>query len=370
MPTILIVDDNAPNRLAMRMALHDKDYVIREAASGRDALLSLAHINPDLILLDIMMPEMDGYKVCQQLRQSEQTATMPVIFVTAVDDDVDRMRGFEVGGSDYITKPFLPEELAARVDVHLQAYLRQRKIEEMRQQDRDFFNWLNQERDNLLEQLQHDVRSPLSRIKVAIHLAKRAFPDNPTVQKYIRLTNSAVADTNALIASFLEIIKLGTGRYLSIERVSIRAFLQEIAEIYQDTADNEGIQFTTIFDPVLDSGEVICRVDPLQMKRVLQNLIDNAIKFTNHGGEVTLESKTLDNSVYFIVSDTGPGIAPADTEHIFQRFHRAESAHEQEGSGLGLYIAKEIVTQHEGRIWVESTLGKGSTFYVSIPISS
>ncbi|MBK8020720.1 MAG: HAMP domain-containing histidine kinase [Chloroflexi bacterium] len=251
---------------------------------------------------------------------------------------------------------------------HLELYLKRKELEGIRQKELDFFRRLNEARDDLLEQLRHDVRSPLARIKLAAFMVARSVEDDAVLHKYTQTIDPAVEDVVNLVETLTEIIKLETGRYVQTRPTVLLPFLEQIALSHRAAVELNGITFRVDLEAI--APELTFALDPPQIQRVLGNLIGNAVKFTDAGGTITLTCSVDNDQLRLSVADTGCGIEPEALEKVFQRFYRAGAVRDHEGSGLGLYIARQLVLQHQGEIRVESEVGRGSTFVVTIPRST
>jgi signal transduction histidine kinase len=350
---ILIVDDTPANLTVLANMLTQEGYKVRPAINGEVALRAVQSQRPDLILLDIRLPDMDGYEVCQRLKADPSTQSIPVLFISALDEIEDKMRAFQVGGVDYITKPFQLQEVLARVQTHLLLEERRRQIEQ-----------LLEKKDEILQIVSHDLKNPLGVIIGYADLLQFGGIELQTATESIIRTARFMQH---MVLDLLE-IALAEGKLeLKLKQQAINHLLKEVFEAYNSQAREKQQRFT--WDS--EAPDVLVLIDALRFRQVISNLLSNAIKYTPPGGQVHLGLTPAPDHVRITVADTGLGI-PADAlSHLFQKFYRVQSkAHlESEGTGLGLAIVKTIVEQHGGQIEVESQLGQGTTFTVYLPIS-
>lgn len=346
MASLLIVDDQPINLQLLVIGFTRMDYTVHVATSGCEAIELAIETKPDLILLDVMMPEIDGFEVCRRMKAMPDLADIPVIFLTALNDTIDKVRGLEVGGEDYITKPFSLEEVKARIKIHLALREKQKQLELLREQDRLYAIHMNNFRNEILDQLQHDVMSPLTSIKNSIYLLTRTCDSgNPMVPEYIRRADLAVEDVIAMIGGLLDIARLEMSRSTQFQMIEVAPFLEEVVTLFKSISDVKKIRVEVDLEMIDPS----CRAsfDPEQIASVLKNLLSNAIKYTNSGGTVLVSATIHDDRLHMVVSDTGNGISEEHIAHIFERFYRIPSDIDRvEGTGLGLYIAQTIVEKH------------------------
>jgi two-component system, sensor histidine kinase and response regulator len=357
---VLAIDDNLNNLLVICGMLKDRGYRVRPATSGRLGLEAAETVLPDVILLDICMPEMDGYEVCQELKRREHLKEIPVIFLSALGESVDKVRAFESGGYDYVTKPFKIEEVVARIDTHVTIRrLRldlQRRYEELKESERL--------REKLTHLIVHDLRNPLGVIQVgldfALHLS--AQPSEPVTVRVLETAFSQVGVVNRMIDDMLDISRFEGGKMpLHIEENSIPVILEEARAAVAIYGQHVSVDLS-------EAAPSAC-LDRELVRRVLTNLFGNAVKFTPAGGEIRITVRSTPWETRFEVHDSGTGISPEHHERIFEKFGQVDTA--QPGpfrsTGLGLTFCKLAVEAHGGRIGVESEVGKGSVFWFTLP---
>lgn len=365
---ILIVDDAVENVEILFRILKRAKHEVSVARSGYEALEKIAEAPPDLILLDVMMPQgLDGFAVCERLKQSPETANIPVIFVTALSETRQIVRGLEVGAVDVITKPFHPREVIARVNTHLTLLRQKQEIAQLRERDLSYFEKLSTMKDEVMQMTSHDLKNPLNNVKTALALLRRhGSIEDERGKEYLDILEMSADQMQSLIGSILDLARIETGMALNREQTQLNPFLQKVHASFHFPAQDKRIELS--FEALQD--DVMVELDPERMDQVLHNLLSNAIKYTDTGGSVTLSATASGETVRIIVADTGMGIPEDDVPHLFEKFFRvqSESHLEAEGTGLGLSIVKSIVEQHDGEIHVTSVYGEGSTFTVELPV--
>jgi len=356
---ILIVDDVPENLRLLTAILKESGHHVRPAASGKIALQAAAHSLPDLILLDIKMPEMDGLEVCAQLKAVPALQDIPVIFISALHETEDKLKAFHAGGVDYVTKPFQAEEVQARVHTHLE--LRRQKIQ--LQENLLKLQKLEELRDNLTHMIVHDMRSPLMSLDGYLDMLQMFDQEclSAKAKEYV-----AHARTNAnrvihMADEMLTVSKLEEGNIeLQLVACDLAEMLREVVGNYEIVRGRKSIQY------ILRPGHFTVSVDRNLIGRVLQNLMDNAMKFSPDDGVIKVAVADQDKLVRVEVSDQGIGIPRNQQDLIFEKFKQLERQSGRSGVGLGLAFCKLAVEAHGGHIGVESETGKGSTFWFTL----
>ncbi|CAD5917997.1 two-component hybrid histidine kinase [Planktothrix agardhii CCAP 1459/11A] len=366
---ILIVDDTPDNLRLLSKTLSEQGYEVQCAINGKLALMAVKHEPPDLILLDIKMPEMDGYEVCERLKMQEETAAIPVIFLSALDDVFDKVKAFTVGGVDYITKPFQVEEVFARIENQLTI----RRLQQQLQNKNIKLEQLNQElkRSNRdLEEfayvVSHDLQQPLQTItgfaelllalKSEINLEQEAEEYvSPILEEGIRMQE--------LIKNLLEYSRVGTKKR-NFEPTDCQEILRKSLADLHSIIENSLAIVTCEKLPIL-------MADRIQLGQLFQNLIANGIKYQspNIQPKIVISVQEKPEEWLFRVEDNGIGIKPENFDRIFQVFQRLHTNQEYPGTGVGLAICKKIIERHQGRIWLESEWQIGTTFNFTLPKS-
>lgn len=364
-PDILVVDDTPANLQLLSGMLRERGYKVRPVPNGNLALQAARSCPPDLILLDINMPDMDGYKVCAQLKRDERTADVPVIFISALNETIDKVLAFGIGGVDYITKPFQFEEVDARVSAHLKLRrlrldLEQRNTELQRSNAE--LRRLQDLRDNLTQMIVHDLRSPLTGVLGTFELLNlEADQLSPNSQQMLEMAQGALDQMLGMINSLLDVSKIEAGelrpRRSQCDLVSLAQRATEVL------AGMRGQRRVTL-EPATESLPV--SIDSELIARVLQNLLGNALKFTPADGEVKIRLDREDCKVRVSVSDNGPGIPSEFHQRIFEKFGQVKTDRSR-GTGLGLTFCRLAVEAHGGSIGVDSEVGQGSTFWFDLP---
>jgi two-component system, sensor histidine kinase and response regulator len=361
---VLIVDDVPTNLSVLMKFLQNTGFKVLVATDGVSALEQAEYTQPDVILLDVMMPGMDGFETCQLLKANAVTQAIPVIFMTALSDPVDKVRGFELGAADYITKPLHQEEVVARVNAHLTLYRQKQEIERLREQDRQRYERLSQYKDYLLNTTSHDLKNPLTSIMASTELLRRYLQD-PTLIKRLDHIQTSATYMRDLVCNLLDLARLETGIGLNKAPVSLNELLMTSIVHMEMLAQAKGI--TLVLHPLEEDLTIQC--DAFQVGQVLQNLISNAVKYSPEESTVNISAHTDEHWAYVNVADSGMGIPEEDIPHLFERFYRANTSEQRipRGTGLGLSIVQEIVDQHGGTVSVQSKAGFGSTFTFSLP---
>ncbi len=371
--TILVVDDSPDNLMLMREMLKDT-YRVRTANSGEQALgIARSATPPDLILLDIMMPGMDGYEVCRRLGTDASTAHIPVVFLTASTEEEDERRGLELGAVDYIVKPASAPIVRARVHNHLALkamtnVMREKNVE--LEQARVVADKANLAKSEFLSRMSHELRSPLNAV---IGFAQLMETDTPPPTESQRESLKLILQGGwyllTLINEILDLAVIESGQLTPLmEPVRLSELVPECRDMMSDLARRRTV---TIHSPPLDPL-LLVYADRTRLKQVLINLLSNAIKYNREGGTVTIACERLNAArVRISVTDTGEGLTPPQQARLFESFNRLgrEQGHEQ-GTGIGLVVSKRLIELMNGRIGVDSTVGVGSTFWLELGTES
>jgi two-component system, sensor histidine kinase and response regulator len=368
-PRLLAVDDTPDNLILLDAILADEGYDIRTAANGEAALQQIKCDPPDLLLLDVMMPGMDGYEVTRRIRQNPNLPFIPIVLVTAHDDS-DLVEGLDIGADDFIRKPVNADELLARVRSLLRL---KRSIDlqtEMAKRQEDF-----------VMRLTHDLRTPLVAADRMLHLFQsEAFCSlSPDMLEAIAVMIRSNENLLQMVNTLLEVYRYDAGyKTLTFSICNVVEMLQDVVSELQLLAQEKGLNLNLDGAIFMQSEQpkVLVRGDRLELRRVFTNLVGNALKFTKQGSitvrvaeqEIPAMERQSDaptSSIVVEVEDTGPGISQADQAVIFERFRQGKD--KRAGSGLGLYLSRRILEAHQGQVMVHSELGKGSVFTVRLP---
>lgn len=352
---ILIVDDVPENLQLLFTMLTQQGYEVRRVLNGKQALNAAKIEPPDLILLDIKMPDLDGYQVCQKLKTLEQTKEIPVIFLSALNDTFDKVKAFEVGGVDYITKPFHLQEVLIRVENQLKLLSMQRELQEKNKE----LLLLNQELEAFCYRVPHDLRSPMTQVMVCSDLLNLEYQDqlNEDGQKYITLIYEACIRMEEIIE---DLLRLSQSQYIQIvvESFNLTTLLEEIAKTLQLRYSSRQIE-------LIISPDLTIEGDQRLLKIAFENLLENAYKYTAKQEHPRIECGMFvdhEKKVYF-VKDNGIGFDPEKAEKLFVPFHRLHNYKDFPGTGIGLTTTQRIIERHGGEIWYEAEPNQGATFF-------
>jgi signal transduction histidine kinase len=366
-PKVLLVDDVEANLIALRALLVDIDYELVCANSGNEALKHLLKHEFAVVLLDVQMPEMDGYEVASYARQNPATRDVPIIFVTAMHHNEENvLQGYGSGAVDFLFKPINPHVLRAKVRVFVELYTGRRKLADevtAHQKTLESLRLANDALRHFTTAASHDLRAPLRTIGGFLDALAEELGERIGAQALHYLTRSRGAATrmNVLLDSLLGYARLQ--RPVTCTRVDCTALIDQVRSDLNEQLTTANVELESTALPSLYGDEG-------RLYQLFLNLINNAIKFHRRDGEprriaVSAEVNEVEDLICF--ADNGIGIDPDQQKKIFDAFARLHSAAAYEGSGLGLAICKEIVEQHGGRIWVESQVSSGSRFYVAFP---
>lgn len=360
---VLIVDDQEANRLLLRDLLESQGHEVAEAVDGVEALARVADTTPDVVLLDVGMPGIDGFEVCRRLKADPATATIPVLLVTALNQRDQRLLGIGAGANDYITKPIDKSDLSLRVRNAIRMHQLYAEIEvQYRRLEK-----LELLRDSLVHMIVHDLRSPLAGIRAYLDLMKMDGEGKlePEMTQSIDEARKVAVDMTEMVSDLLDVSRLESGRMpLEVSQVDLAALATEVA-----AATGRATHRVTVrVEASAEQARIIG--DPSVIRRVVTNLVGNAVKFSPTSSQIVVLVQGNGTEAKVSVSDRGPGIAAAYHEKIFEKFGQVEAASQghKHSSGLGLTFCKFAVEAHGGRIGVESVVGRGSTFWFALPV--
>lgn len=359
---ILVVDDSSDNVFLIQAILEEEGYKISTASDGPTALAKVEESAPDLVLLDVMMPGMDGFEVTKRLRDNTSLPFIPILLITAYDH-LSVAKGLDIGADDFIRKPVEVDELLARVRSLLRL---KHSIDE-----RDH---IARQREDFVSRLTHDLRTPLIAADRMLDLMQQgALGELSTTMKEALATMSrSNKNLLAMANTLLEVYRYEAGRKnLNFSSVDLKDLLEEVVKELSTLAVDKKLSLNLEVETTaknISKINTVVQGDRLEIHRVFTNLIGNAIKFTEKGSiDVRLTNTNL-NGLPFVaveVEDTGPGISPEEQASLFERFRQGK--HKHSGSGLGLHLSRRIVEAHYGTVSVKSELGKGSKFIISLP---
>jgi signal transduction histidine kinase len=358
-PLLLVVDDEPSNVEVLCDLLEALDYRTVGAGSGEAALAAARERRPDLVLLDVMMPGMDGYEVCRRLRADPGTAGIPVVFVTALSGNDDKVKGIEAGGDDFLTKPFSRPVLVARIRSLLRMKEAQQRLAESYRRLKE----LEELKDDLTRMVVHDLKSPLTGILGSLELVLDgdAGPLAPEQRRLLDDARERGVDVLRMADNLLDLSRLEESSVrLQPRDLDVARLLREVAGEWHVRAERDGVRLA-----VEGPAGVAVRADEGMLRRVLANLIGNALRHGGPGVAVRVSAVPAEGGVKVSVADTGRGVPETEHEAIFRKYGRADAG--GSSSGLGLTFCKLAVEAHGGRIWVQSRPGEGAIFHFVLP---
>ena len=360
---ILIVDDVMSNVLLLKVLLTNEKFAIATANNGQQALEQVEKEHPDLVLLDVMMPDLSGFEVAQRLKSNPDTADIPIIFLTALNSTTDIVKGFQVGANDFISKPFNKEELIIRVTHQISLVAAKRiilkKTEELQRTIAG--------RDKLYSVIAHDLRSPMGSIKMVLNMLILNLPVEKIgteMHELLTMANRTTEDVFSLLDNLLKWTKSQIGNlnvvYQDIDAVEV---MDSVIDVFNMIA---GLKKITIREEKPEKLPVCADIDML--KTVIRNLLSNAIKFSNDCSSIQIETTVKNGRVFVSVKDHGSGISKDNISKIWDRFYKIDASRgkDRKGTGLGLAIVKEIINAHKQNINVISTVGVGTEFIFTL----
>lgn len=379
-PHILIVDDIGENLQVLGNILSKEGFDTSFALNGKLALSVIEETLPDLILLDIAMPVMDGFEVCRILKSSERTREIPIIFLTAKTEVDNMVHGFSLGADDYVTKPFNTLELLARVKAHIELKKSKDTILEQNKElsnlvnqlskSNEELNKLNASKDKFFSIIAHDLKGPVGNLNSFLNfmtdqsdkISKEEF------QKDLILLQSSSKKIKDLLENLLTWSRSQRGDIqYNPDNFDLQRLIQSNMLLFESSVNNKKISLLN----KVQSG-IAGYFDYEMIKTVFRNLISNAIKYTNTNGSITISSRELDTFIEITIEDTGTGMNYSMSQNLFRidvKHFSTDGTNGEKGTGLGLILCKEFIDKHGGKIWVESEEGKGSKFKFTIPKS-
>lgn len=378
---ILIVDDTPANLDTLSTVLSDVGYEIAIATSGEKALQLLQRRSPDLILLDVRMPGIDGFETCDRIKANPKTCNIPIVFMTSIIDLSNKIKGFNCGAVDYISKPFQEQEILARVRTHIQLSLLTQNLEQQVAEQTASLRIANEalataniSKRSFLSTMSREIRTPIDTI---LRLTERLQEQTGETANALQIEDLAKIERNgnqllSLINNTLKLANIESGELkLDLDPISIEDLCRSCFVAIQSLADRKNIRLIFNIEPNLPQ----LSIDERQMRQVILNLLNNAVKFTSVGSvtlSITKAILTGNENISVIrvaIADTGIGIAPENIEQLFQPFVQIANVlgERHEGNGLGLILAKQIVELHNGQISVHSIENAGSCFTIELP---
>jgi two-component system, sensor histidine kinase and response regulator len=373
---ILIVDDSPENIFTLKTLLELHAFPTDSASSGEEALKKTLRNSYALIILDVQMPGMDGFEVAETLSGNSATKDIPIIFLSAINVEKKYItKGYSSGGIDYVTKPIDPDILLLRVKTFYRLYEQNRVLNEMQDSLRSEIEFrkaaqkeaqaASKRKDEFMSIASHELKTPLASMKAYVQLLDRTLEKDERIKGYLDRTLAQINKLNSLIVDLLDTSRIENGRLKFNESLfNFSKLLKESVEMISQIYPDYKIR-------VSGDSSVLVRGDETRLEQVILNYMTNAIKYSPDIRELELHSSVEDNFLVVSVKDFGIGIPKENQADVFRKFYRVEgSAKRFQGLGVGLYICFEIIRRHNGKCWLESEAGKGSTFYFSLPVAN
>ena len=361
---ILIVDDVVSNVLLLKILLTNEKFQVCTANNGTTCIEQARKEHPDLILLDVMMPDISGFDTAVILKKDPETKEIPIIFLTALNTPADLVHGFKVGASDFLTKPFNKEELVMRVMQQISLVAAKRIIE---QQNAELRATLSN-RDKMYSVIAHDLRSPMASIRMVLNLVVQSMTEEqvgPELYMLLDQANRESEEVHDLLDNLLKWTKSQTGRLnVVLQDLDLNEIIPGVVEIFEMIAQTKHIKLDLQTSPT----PLVVNADNDMLKTVVRNFLSNAIKFSPENSSIEIKMGTEGDYAKVSVRDHGVGIASSRIGSIFHKGETTYGTGGEEGSGLGLMLCQDFAQKNGGDCTVESVEGEGSTFSVFIPL--
>ena len=361
---ILIVDDVVSNVLLLKILLTNEKFQVLTAANGNQCIEQTRKEKPDLILLDVMMPDLSGFDVAVILKKDPETRDIPIIFLTALNSPSDLVKGFQVGANDFLTKPFNKEELVMRVMHQIELVAAKKTIVRQNEELKRTIN----NRDKMYSVIAHDLRSPMASIRMVLNLVVNVVSKDVVGDEVFGLLDKANRESEEvhdLLDNLLKWTKSQTGRLnVVMQDIDLNDIVPGVVDIFHMIADMKGIKLQYLSE----HEHLVVRGDNDMLKTIIRNFLSNAVKFTDEGKSIEVYCCNEGDFARVSVRDHGVGISPERVETIFHNGETTYGTGGEEGSGLGLQLCQDFARKIGGDVRVESTLGEGSTFSFTIPL--
>jgi signal transduction histidine kinase len=371
-PTILVADDDQPNVRLVESILRSHGYAVLRAYDGEEALRRVSEDRPDLLLLDVMMPNLSGFEVCRRLRERHETRLLPIVMITALNALEDKVQALDLGADDFLSKPINRTELLAKVRSILRVRALQEEVErqtrELEAANRELLG-IQRFKESMTQMVVHDLKNPLAAIMGNIQLMQlqRARMTPTRLQELLQRTQDSARQMARMIQNILEVAKLEENKMpLRREAVHLGRIVAEQAAELLSLSARDGVRLESAVSEDLPPVDA----DPELLARILANLLSNAFKHTPTGGRIVIGARLEGDEIVTTVTDDGEGIPEDLQPHIFEKFVAGESDDRHRrtyDSGLGLTFCRLAVQAHGGRIWVKSRPGEGTTMHVALP---
>jgi len=358
---ILVVDDEPLARRSVRAMLERGFYKVETAENGHEAIEAFASWRPDLILLDIQMPDMDGLEVCRRIREMPGGGLLPIIFLTGDERPDIHSLAFQVKGDDFLRKPVMQGELIVRI----RSLMRLKRLQAEVQEERDNLLDLQQQREQLFQFIVHDLKNPLTTIQVGLEVLEDRDDASPTAQTQLRRLRDTAHSMGRMIENILDI---GRAEQVGLELRKTRIPLESWMPLLLQEVESQARSRSHALSWGCPEGLEI-EADPEFLRRLLLNLLENALKYSPSGSHTRIEAQPSKRGIRLSVQDQGQGIPEGMRERIFGKFVRLDETGTgaRAGSGLGLAFCQLVAEAHDGRIWVEDNPAGGSVFVVELP---
>lgn len=362
---ILIVDDNPENLRTLKALLEDNQFEVYAAINGQLAIDAAQEIQPELILLDIMMPGINGYEVCRTIKSNKATTNIPVLFISALDESMDKVKGFKYGAVDFITKPFFADEVIARINTHITLFKTQKKLmkankslehytEELKAKNRDI--------ESFTYSVSHDLKAPLRHINGYSQILLEEYDEKLDQQgkNYLNRIRNGAEQMSHLIDDLLKLSR--------ISQSEVNRSPTNLSRIAGDINKNLVSSYSNKTVDVVIQPNIISNCDYSLINIALTNLFDNAWKYSSKNPDACIKFShaIIDGEDIYSISDNGIGFNMQFADRLFQPFQRLHTNQDYEGTGIGLVIVARIIQLHGGRIWAESEVDSGTTFYFTL----
>jgi len=362
---VLVIDDKIENLHVLINCLNNADFETFIAQDGESAIEQLDYVLPDIILLDILMPGIDGYETCSRLKENEKTRDIPVIFMSALSETIDKVKGFNAGAVDYIVKPFQHEEVLARIHLHLTLQRQKKELSKLNAELEES----NATKDKFFSIIAHDLRGHFNSLIGGTDLLIQYFHKINEEEKIRLLKSIHIASKEAytLLSNLLEWSRSQTGRIVCDPvKINLNDVINLNLNLFQQSVKEKNID---LINEIRE--DIFVCADDAMLNTVIRNLISNSVKFTHSGGSVRICAEKTGYMIEVSVSDTGIGIKEDDLKKLFRAdiHHSSRGTAEEHGTGLGLILCKEFVEKNGGNIRIESEEGKGTCSYFTLPTS-
>ena len=367
---ILIVDDKIENITALKKILESNQFQVDTALSGEEALKKILRNNYELIILDVQMPDMDGFEVAEAVSGFSKTSDIPIIFLSAVSISKEFItKGYDSGGHDYLVKPFDPDILVLKIKTFIKLRRQANELSRMQQvlkEEIEQRKIAESKKDEFISIASHELKTPLTSVKGYMQLAELSVQEDEkdNALKFLYRSSNQINKLDILISELLDISKMASGKLdFNFTDFRFEPFLDNVIDIFQRSNPEWHIVRTGYADVTIHG-------DDMRLEQVMLNYLSNAIKYSQGSDKVYIHVEMLPSmEIKVSVRDEGIGISKEDQAYLFGKFYRVvQSSNKYQGFGMGLYICAEIIRSHNGMYGVESELGKGSTFHFTLPI--